>query len=167
MAYFLVPPCLRIIFISKVTDFEILENRMIRIFVVLAFAVCFSLVVNGSESHAPVFMCETKNNKNIEVYKDGDMVTYSFGRGGYPPELTLTQLMSDVEIAIGNISGNEISNSITFSNGAYTYRVITAINRVAATQEPRHGVLVKKKSKYLTYIACVPDTAQGSLLDLE
>lgn len=140
---------------------------MMRIFFVLAFVVCFPLVVNGSESHTLVFMCETKNNKNIEVYKDRGMVTYSFGRSGYPPELKLTRSMADVEIAIGSISGNELSNSITFSNGAYTYGVMTKINRVAATQEPKHGVLVKKKSKYLTYIACIPETVQGSLLDLE
>jgi hypothetical protein len=112
-------------------------------------------------------MCETKNNKNIEVYKDRGMVTYSFGRSGYPPELRLTRSMADVEIAIGSVSGNELSNSITFSNGAYTYGVMTKINRVAATKEPKHGVLVKKKSKYLTYIACIPETVQGSLLDLE
>lgn len=138
-----------------------------RIFFVLVFSICFPLVVNGSESHMPIFMCKTKNNKNIEVYRDGDMVTYSFGRSDYPPELKLTRSMADLEVAIGSVSGNEISNSITFSNGVYAYRVMTTINKVSATQEPRHGVLVKKKTKYLAYIDCVPETVQGSLLDLE
>jgi len=86
---------------------------MMRIFFVLVFSICFSLVVNGSESNMPIFMCKTKNN-NIEVYRDGDMVTYSFGRSDYPPELKLTRSMADLEVAIGSISGDEISNSITF-----------------------------------------------------
>lgn len=138
-----------------------------RILLILAFAAYFPLVTNGSETHVPVFMCKTKNNKSIEVHKDKDMATYSFGKDGYPPEIKLAQSMTDVEISMGSISGNELSNSITFSSGAYTYRVMTVINRVAATQEPKHGVLVKKKSKYLTYIGCVQNTVQGSLLDLE
>lgn len=138
-----------------------------RMFFILTLATYFPLVANSAENHTRVFTCKTKNNKNIEVYKDKDMAIYSFGKNGYPPELKLAQPMTDVEVSIGSISGNELSNSITFSSGAYTYRVMTVINRVTATQEPKHGVLVKKKSNYLTYIGCIPNTVQGSLLDLE
>lgn len=133
----------------------------------LALMVCFPMMVNGAEINPPVFRCETEKKKNIEVYRDGDVVTYSFGRSGYPPELKLARTMADVEISIGGISGNELSNFIAFSNGEYTYIVKSTVNRVSEIQDPKHGVLVKKKSKYLTYIACIPGSEQGSLLDLE
>ena len=68
---------------------------------------------------------------------------------------------------IGNASGSELKNSITFTNGEYTYTVISSINRIADVQEPKHGILIKKNSNYLTYISCISASVKGSLLDLE
>ncbi|WP_313055072.1 hypothetical protein [Pseudomonas lopnurensis] len=133
----------------------------------LAFIVFLPMLAKGTETHTSIFRCETENKKIIEVYKVKNMVTYSFGRDGRPPELNLTTSITDVDISIGEISGNELSNSIAFSNGDYTYVVKSTVNRVTEIQEPKHGVLVKKKSKYMTYIACIPGSDQGSLLDLE
>lgn len=56
--------------------------------------------------------------------------------------------------------------SIVFNNGEYQYEVINSVDRNTKTQEPKHGVLIRRKSTYLDYKACIPDTMKGSLLDL-
>ncbi|MDH1263846.1 hypothetical protein [Pseudomonas sp. GD03944] len=121
----------------------------------------------SSELQNPIFSCTTETKKNIAIYKNGTTFTYSFGQSNQLPELTLTKSISNVKISINDLSGNELSNSISFPNGTYTYIVKSTINRVQDTQTPKHGVLIKKNSKYLSYIACTPDSEQGSLLDLE
>ncbi|WP_138406386.1 hypothetical protein [Stutzerimonas nosocomialis] len=132
----------------------------------LAFITSLPLMAQDTPK-TPIFHCKTESDKTIEIYKELDVVTYSFGKTNEFPELQLKKTIGEIEISIGQIYGNELSNSATFTNGAYTYTVVTTINRNAETQEPRHGVIVKKKSNYLAYIACIPDTVQGSLLDLE
>ena len=94
------------------------------------------------------------------------MVIYRYGRSGHPSELELKKQVSETEISFGTIYGNEISNSIVFNNGEYQYEVISSVDRNAKTQEPKHGVLIRRKSTYLGYKACIPDTVKGSLLDL-
>jgi len=75
--------------------------------------------------------------------------------------------VDEVYISIGNATGSELSNSVTFTNGSYSYTVISRINRVADAQIPEHGILVKKNSKYLSYTSCIPASVRGSLLDIE
>jgi hypothetical protein len=150
-----------------IDDVQIFEGQMkYIIFILCSIAYC-SLTAKEAEAAEPIFRCQTENNKSIEVYKDKERVTYLFGRDGYPPEIKLTKSIYEAEISMENISGNGLSNSIKFSNGEYTYRVITEIDRTATVQVPKHGVLVKRNASYLTYISCLSDTVQGSLLDLQ
>ncbi|WP_157699381.1 hypothetical protein [Pseudomonas sp. M30-35] len=137
------------------------------IYIALSFIMYFPVLAQGAEKPIPVFQCETANNKSISVYKTKNILTYAFGRISHPPELKLTKNREHVEISISHISGNELSNSVTFPNGAYTYTVITKINRSANIQEPSSGVLVLKNAHYITYIACIPDTVKDNLLDLD
>jgi len=75
--------------------------------------------------------------------------------------------VDEVDISIGNATSSELSNSITLTNGAYSYTVISRINRVTDVQTPEHGILAKKNSKYLTYTSCIPASVRGNLLDVE
>lgn len=137
------------------------------IYIALSFIMYFPVLAQGTEKPIPVFQCETENNKSISVYSTKNTLTYVFGRKNHQPELKLTKNREHVEVSIGHISGSELSNSITFQNDVYAYTVITKINRSASTQEPSSGVLVLKNSHFVTYIACIPDTVQDNLLDLD
>lgn len=125
------------------------------------------LLANTMEEAKPLFSCKTKSKKFLELHKQDNMITYKFGEINLPPELGLKKSSDEVELLIGNASGSELTNSITFANGEYTYTVISSINKVADVQEPKHGILVKKNSSYLTYISCISASVKGSLLDLE
>lgn len=135
----------------------------------LLLVLIFCQAVQGEELLIPVFSCatETETERNVEVFKGKNTFTYSFGRRNQTPELRLTRAIGDVRILINDISGNELTSSISFSNGNYTYIVKSTTNRVQDMQEPRYGVLIKKNSKYLSYIACKPGSERGSLLDVE
>ena len=115
----------------------------------------------------PFFSCTTESNATLELKKESNQITYAFGRPGSPHALELKRSPEDVDVSLGSVSGSELSNSITFTNGAYTYTVISKINRIADAQEPKHGIIVKKDSTYLTYISCIPASVIGSLLDIE
>jgi hypothetical protein len=135
----------------------------------LALTLAFSslLSANTMEETKPLFSCKTKSNKFLELHKQDNTITYKFGKINSPPELELKKSSDEVEILIGNASGSELTNSISFANGEYTYTVISSVNKVADVQEPKHGILVKKNSNYLTYISCIPASVEGSLLDFE
>ncbi|AZZ43715.1 hypothetical protein C1896_01495 [Pseudomonadaceae bacterium SI-3] len=119
------------------------------------------------EETKPLFSCKTKSNKFLELHKQDNTITYKFGKINSQPELELKKSLDEVEILIGNASGSELTNSISFANGEYTYTVISSVNKVADVQEPKHGILVKKNSNYLTYISCISASVEGSLLDFE
>lgn len=125
------------------------------------------LAAEPIDNENPFFRCITISNKVIELKRQDDKFIYNFGSPNQPPELEIKKLPHEVEIAMGNLSGNELSNSVSLTNGAYTYTVITKISRTADTQEPEHGIIVKKNSRYLAYIPCIANSVQGSLLDFE
>lgn len=133
----------------------------------LLLALIFCQTVQGEELLISVFSCTTETEKNVEVLKGKNTFTYSFGRRNQAPELRLTRAEGDVRVLINDVSGNELTSSISFSNGNYTYIVKSTANRVQETQDPRYGVLIKKNSNYFSYIACKPGSERGSLLDVE
>lgn len=135
----------------------------------LALTVAFSslLSANTMEEENPLFSCKTKSNKAFELHKQDNAILYKFGKINYPPELELKKPSDEVQIVIGNASGSELTNSISFVNGEYSYTLISSVNKIADVQEPTHGILVKKNSNYLTYISCISASVEGSLLDLE
>jgi hypothetical protein len=100
--------------------------------------------------HYHFFTAKRNPVKTLELYKQNNTISYKFGHPARTPELELNRLRNEVTILIGNATGSELSNSVTFTNGAYSYTVISRINRVADVQIPEHGILVKKNSSYLT-----------------
>ena len=121
----------------------------------------------ATERLPPFFYCKSKSDKTLELYKQNNTISYKFGHPGRTPELELNRLVDEVDISIGNTTGSELSNSVTFTNGAYSYTVTSRINRVADVQIPEYGILVKKNSNYLTYIPCISASVKGSLLEIE
>ncbi|TYP64433.1 hypothetical protein [Stutzerimonas stutzeri] len=137
--------------------------------IALALALAFSSILeaNPIEELKPFFSCTIKPNKYLKINKQENTIIYAFGRHKHPPELELKKTLDEVVISTGNVSGSELTNSISFANGDYTYTVISSVNRVADIQEPKHGILVQKNSDYLTYLPCISTSVDGSLLDLE
>lgn len=121
----------------------------------------------ATESLPPFFYCKSKSDKTLELYKQNNTISYKFGHPGRTPDLELNRLVDEVYISIGNATGSELSNSVTFTNSSYSYTVISTINRVTDVQIPEHGILVEKNSKYLSYISCIPASVRGNLLDVE
>jgi len=143
---------------------------MLRLIHAITYTIIMTLTVPltaATERLPPFFYCKSKSDKTLELYKQNNTISYKFGHPGRTPELELNRLVDEVDISIGNVAGSELSNSVTFTNGAYSYTVISRINRVADVQIPEHGILVEKNSNYLTYISCISASVEGSLLDLE
>ncbi len=137
--------------------------------ILLALLLPFSSILEAEpiDNGNPFFRCTTTSNKIIELRRQDDKFIYNFGSPNKPPELEIKKSSHEVEISMGNLSGNELSNSVSLTNGAYSYTVIMKISRIAETQEPEHGIIVKKNSRYLAYIPCIANSVQGSLLDFE
>jgi len=143
---------------------------MIRFIHAITYTIIVVLTVPltaATERLPPFFYCKSKSDKTLELYKQNNTISYKFGHPGRTPELELNRLVGKVDLSIGNATGSELSNSVTFTNGAYSYTVISRINRVADAQIPEHGILVKKNSKYLSYTSCIPASVRGNLLDVE
>ncbi len=143
---------------------------MLRFIYAITYTIIVVLTVPltaATERLPPFFYCKSKSDKTLELYKENNTISYKFGHPGRTPDLELNRLVDEVYISIGNATGSELSNSVTFTNGSYSYTVISTINRVADVQTPEHGILVKKNSNYLTYISCISASVEGSLLDLE
>lgn len=141
--------------------------KTFNLFIFLALSLPSLLTAQTIDSGVPFFRCATQSNKVVELLKEGDTIIYRFGQANSAPELELARPSREVSISIGTVSGNELSNSITFANGEYRYRIISSVNRIADTQTPRHGVMVMRNSSRLAYIACIPGSVGGSLLDVE
>ena len=120
----------------------------------------------ATERLPPFFYCKSKSDKTLELYKQNNTISYKFGHPGRTPDLELNRLVDEVYISIGNATGSELSNSVTFTNSSYSYTVISTIHRVTDVQIPEHGILVKKNSKYLSYISCIPASVRGNLLGM-
>lgn len=143
---------------------------MLRIIHASIYAMIVALtapVTAAVERLPPFFYCKSESDRTLELYKQNNTISYKFGHPGRTPDLELNRLIDEVYISIGNATGSELSNSVTFTNGAYSYTVTSRINRVADVQIPEHGILVKKNSNYLTYISCISASVKGSLLDIE
>lgn len=137
------------------------------ILLTLFFPLLYLLAAEPIDNQNPLYRCTTKSKKVVELKKQDDKIFYNFGSPNQPPELEIKKSSHEVEISMGNLSGNELGNSVSLTNGAYIYTVIMKINRIAETQEPEHGIIVKKNSRYLAYIPCIANSVQGSLLDFE
>jgi|GEM_PF-5228487 len=131
----------------------------------IIYLLIFTNTVQGGVIRT-VFTCDTTDNRQLSVAKNDKKIFYSFGRKDHLPDLKLETSVRDAKISLGNVSGNEVSNSIVFNNGGYRYVVFSTADRNADNQVLRHGVLIHRRSTYLGYKKCVPDTVTGSLLDL-
>lgn len=114
-----------------------------------------------------IFSCTSTSNKKISISRHHDIITYIYGKAGSPPELELSRPKSSLIISLETPSGRYLSNSVTIKNGEYTYTLYSNIDRVSSNQNPKSGILIKRKDSYLGTVDCIPGSESGSLLDID
>ena len=76
----------------------------------------------------------------LAVCHDDNRVTYSFGRPGQPPELTLSEPVRTVAYHPWSGVGREIAEGVDFQNGAYAYRTYAGFQKLLEGESDDDGV---------------------------
>lgn len=104
------------------------------ILLTLFFPLLYLLAAEPIDNQNPLYRCTTKSKKVVELKKQDDKILYTYGSPNQPPELEIKKSSHEFEISMGNLSGNELSNSVSLTNGAYSY---TVIMKLAELQKPK------------------------------
>lgn len=130
----------------------------------LAMMVVFLLSTNAS-AHELIFKCSTEKDKSILVYKDGQNLTYTFGKKSSKPEIKLTRNKEQLSIMQEIPVGTGLNSSIEFKNGIYSYTITESLNRVSEGHEASAWLDVSKNKDVISSMDCYID--YGSLSDID
>ncbi|MFW0697063.1 hypothetical protein [Pantoea sp. R13S299] len=139
-----------------------MHTRKIHIFIQLAL---IALTFNVS-ANEPIFKCKLNKNKQLILYKNTNSITYSFGKIGFKPELELSRKKEQIDIDLENLSGRYATNSIEFTNGKFSYKITTGVDRIANEQKPSTSLTVIENNIELTTLQCIKGSEEGSLLNI-
>lgn len=132
----------------------------------LIFLALSNTALGDNLHETAIFSCMPEGKKKVSISQKGDTITYTYGRVGDSPELRISRPKSDLRISLEDTSGRSISSSVSFTSGEYTYTVYSSIDRISDYQDPKSGVLIKRRNSYLSNITCIQGSENGSLLDL-
>lgn len=117
-------------------------------------------------SEENIFSCTTENHKKVRLYKEEGKIIYSFGKDEKKPEIILVRKKEDLGVNLENPSGRYLSSTIEIYNKKYTYQIITSVDRIADTQEPKTSLIVMNDKKYLASLNCIKGSEVGSLINI-
>ncbi|MNQ30697.1 hypothetical protein D3C85_440460 [compost metagenome] len=123
-----------------------------------------SISANASEL---VFKCMTDNNKQVALYRDGKTIKYSFGKKNSKPELEITRNESDVQIDLEDPEGGGLSNSVEIHNGAYSYQLISNIDKFTEEHEATTSLNIMKGDNVIKTLYCTPNSVYGDLINID
>ena len=110
----------------------------------------------------PILSCTAKGGaREIELCLDGDAFTYAYGPLGGPPELRLTEPLTNGTLYPWQGVGRAISESITFINGPYRYEVSYSVDRLDENHPTDGGVHVTRNGADVALIPCDPGAKTG------
>lgn len=110
-----------------------------------------------------LFFCKTTTGKQIRIQKQGNTITYAFGKQLSQPELALKKPLADVEQRHEAYSGGG-GYLISIPNDGYNYEVRTGIRKISwkenakKTHEDFGELTVYRGEKVLAEIRCRPET---------
>ncbi|MEY4584367.1 MAG: hypothetical protein RJB10_864 [Pseudomonadota bacterium] len=132
------------------------------VFTTSAFAKC---EVGGKT----IFACTTVNGKYIEVCDLGKSITYTFGRVGKKPEISLNVLRNKVTNIPWSGMGRGMVSTVQIPNANTVYEVFFNVNKqLKENEESRSnmGVEVYVNNKYISTINCKANSKSYFLEDL-
>ncbi len=106
--------------------------------------------------------CTIKGTDTLEVCLSGDDLTYAYGPKGAAPDLTLREPLARGTYTPWNGIGRSMWDSITFTNGEYTYEVYASFDRLDENAITEQGVSILKNGNFVTTLTC--DPARGMTL---
>ncbi len=101
-----------------------------------------------------VFSCETANHKFVKVYDNESTISYTFGKKGAKPELSLSVPRSAASTDQWSGFGRYESYSVTIPNGDVTYSVFYGFDTRDEDSEINAGIVVKTGKGKETTILC-------------
>lgn len=114
-----------------------------------------------------VFKCTTDNNKQVALYRNGDSIQYIFGKKNSKPELELIRKESDVQIDLEDPEGGGLSNSVEIKNGAYSYQLISNIDKFTEEHESTTSLNIMKGEDVIKTLYCTPNSVYGDLINID
>ncbi|KAB6717810.1 MULTISPECIES: hypothetical protein [Roseobacteraceae] len=106
----------------------------------------------------PLFQCTFANGKTVVLETDETGVVYRFGRPGQTPELTLHRLYDQIDVTPWPGVGRSIWEDLSLHNGAVTYRLWGALDRMSEDHELSAGLIVEQGEDELARLECLPDS---------
>ncbi|HFK5807045.1 TPA: hypothetical protein ACG0L8_001951 [Enterobacter bugandensis] len=134
--------------------------------IIPAFLVVFSMNANANANDL-VFKCTTNNNKQVSLYRDGENIKYIFGKKNSKPELEIIRKKSDVKIDLEDPEGGGLSNSVEVKNGAYSYQLISNIDKFSEEHESTTSLNIMKGENVIKTLYCTPNSVYGDLINID
>ncbi|MEP9008064.1 hypothetical protein [Enterobacter bugandensis] len=134
--------------------------------IIPAFLVIFSMNANANANDL-VFKCTTNNNKQVSLYRDGENIKYIFGKKNSKPELEIIRKKSDVKIDLEDPEGGGLSNSVEVKNGAYSYQLISNIDKFSEEHESTTSLNIMKGENVIKTLYCTPNSVYGDLINID
>ncbi len=113
----------------------------------------------------PFTSCQIEGRiTEVLVCFDDQVVTYSYGPIDGAPDLTLSDIVAQVDFEPWSGLGAAISEAVTFYNGDFSYEVVGGFDRPFSEEEMALGprrfgwIDVAQNGQSLSRLECIPDT---------
>lgn len=110
-----------------------------------------------------IFSCQTVKGKIIEVCDNKNTITYSFGKSGQTPEITVNAKRNKVTTYQWNGIGNWMSYSVNIPNGKTNYNVFFGVDRNDENHPIEAGVMVNIGDKTVATVKCAEDKITNNI----
>jgi hypothetical protein len=115
-----------------------------------------------------LFFCKIqKSGKILEVCDKGKTLSYSFGKKGKKPELSLVVPRADASTYQWGGIGSSESYSVTIPNGDTNYSVFWQVDKLEKDYPETSGVIVEVKGKIVATINCINKTLVHNLMGVK
>lgn len=115
-------------------------------------------------SNEMLFTCKTSHGKHIDLSVQGNVITYSFGKIGENPDITLRVPKSQTSTFQWDGYTSSMTYRVNVPNGITSYSVFwSAIRDPESVNPVSAGVDVSSNGRRLATVACDPNTVKQSL----
>jgi hypothetical protein len=117
--------------------------------------ICLASPAAASCPDLAVLTCTTAGGaKVLEVCLAGEALTYSFGKAGKSPDITLTEPLANGTYTPWNGIGRAIWESTTFTNDGFVYEAWSSFDRLDENAVLEGGVNVLKGDRLQAEVRC-------------
>ncbi|MHA3055527.1 hypothetical protein E0H77_09555 [Acinetobacter sp. ANC 4633] len=145
---------------KSITLFSVIKKKR------LLFLILVTSFFNSSYALANtiVFQCTTKNNKQLLVTLNKNLISYKFGRNLSNPEMALTT--KQVTYMPWTGVSSMVNNSLEIQNGNIKYTVFSSYQRDPNNLNSQSGIVVSKGDQELATVYC-KESSKGYVNNLD